>query len=126
MEMMLLIHSEKDYEVALEASEVLFGKGTIDVMNAWDEKYLLSVFDGVPTYHCTREIFSASIIDILAEHTTVLSSKSEARRMLQGNSVSVNKQKITLNFNVDESTLILGKYLIVQTGKKNYHLLVVE
>ncbi len=125
-EMMTLVHSENDYRTAVEASEVLFGKGTIDVMNQWNEKYLLSVFDGVPTHFCSLNSFPVSAVDLLSGLTSVLPSKGEARRMLQGNAVSVNKQKITPEFTVETSMLIQNKYLIVQTGKKNYHLIIVQ
>jgi tyrosyl-tRNA synthetase len=127
-EMMIMIHGEKELQTAIEASEVLFGKGTIDIIKTWDEKTLLGVFEGVPIYNCPSSVFDlgCSIIDLLAEHTSILSSKGEARRMLQSNAISVNKVKANDAFTLNSSQLISGKYLIIQTGKKNYHLIVVE
>jgi tyrosyl-tRNA synthetase len=125
-EMTLMIHGEKEYQTALDASEILFGGGTVDVMNTWDEKTILSVFDGVPSYRCSKGIFSEPlpVIDLLAVHTNILPSKGEARRMLQGNAISLNKQKVSAEFMVDASLLLNNRYLLVQTGKKNYHLLI--
>ena len=124
-EMMIFIHGEKEYKIAVEASEVLFGKGNIEVIRNWDEKTFLSVFDGVPKYNCSKSILNdCSIIDMIAEYTSILSSKGEARRMLQSNAISVNKEKVTIDFVVNDSSLINGKYLIIQIGKKNYHLIV--
>jgi tyrosyl-tRNA synthetase len=125
-EMTLMIHGEKEYQTALDASEILFGSGTVDVMNTWDEKTILSVFDGVPSYRCSKGIFSEPlpVIDLLAVHTNILPSKGEARRMLQGNAISLNKQKVSAEFMVDASLLLNNRYLLVQTGKKNYHLLI--
>jgi len=127
-EMMKMIHGEKELQTAIEASEVLFGKGTIDIIKTWDEKTLLGVFEGVPLYNCQASVFElgCSVVDLLAEHTSILSSKGEARRMLQNNAISVNKEKANDALTINSSQLISGKYLIVQTGKKNYHLIVVE
>jgi tyrosyl-tRNA synthetase len=127
-ELMLMIHGEDDYLAAIEASEVLFGKGTIDIIRKWDEKTLLSVFDGVPVYHVSSATFESpcSVIDLLSGHTNILSSKGEARRMLQNNAVSVNKEKVNAGFEVVKEMLLNEKYLIVQSGKKNYHLIVVS
>lgn len=125
-DMMFMIHGENEYRTAVDASEVLFGRGTVDTIKMWDEKTLLSVFEGVPTYKCSPGILtdSLSVIDLLAQHTQVVSSKGEARRLLQSNAIALNKVKISADFVVDQSVLINGKYIIVQTGKKNYHLIV--
>ncbi len=125
-EMMLMIHGEKEFKTVVDASEVLFGKGTVDVIRSWDEKTLLSVFDGVPTYKCSSDIFNSpvSVVDLLAQHTMVLPSKGEARRLLQSNAVSINKEKVGSEFIADKSLLINNKYIIVQTGRKNYHLII--
>lgn len=127
-QMMILIHGEQDLKIARDASEVLFGKGTIESIRSWDEKTMLSVFEGVPTYHCSKEILKSpcSIIELLSTHTGVLASKGEARRMLQSNALQVNKVKMDENAEIDITMLLNSKYLIIQTGKKNYHLVVVE
>jgi tyrosyl-tRNA synthetase len=125
-QMMIFVHGQHELKTAMEASEVLFGKGTTDIINTWNEKTIHSVFEGVPTYNCSKGLLDTpcSIIDILAEHTNILKSKGEARRMLQSNAISVNKEKVSSEFEVLSSILLNEKYLIIQTGKKNYHLVI--
>ncbi len=127
-EMMLMIHSENDYNTAAEASEVLFGKGTIEMIKKWDQNTFLSVFEGVPVYECDKNVVEkqCNIVDLIATHTHILSSKGEARRMLQNNAISVNKEKVNDQQNIDSSFLLNDRYIIIQTGKKNYHLIVVK
>ncbi len=127
-EMMLMIHGENDYQTAVEASEVLFGKGTIDVIKKWDEKTLLSVFEGVPVHRCFKSVLSdqCHIVDLLSGLTNIMQSKGEARRMLQNNAISVNKLKVNQEYLINDTVLLNEKYLIIQTGKKNYHLVVFE
>lgn len=127
-EMMIMIHGEKEFQTAVEASEVLFGKGTIDVMNTWDEKTLLSIFEGVPKHRCQKSVLAdqCQIADMLSGHTSIMTSRGEARRMLQNNAVSVNKVKVGPDFLISEDSLLNQKYLIIQTGKKNYHLVIFD
>lgn len=127
-EMMLLIHGEEELKIAVDASEILFGKGSFDQIKNWNNQTLESIFEAVPKYSIKKEIISqaVSIIDLIAEHTNILKSKGEARRMLQSNAISVNKQKVNPEFNVDLTEFLNEKYLIVQTGKKNYHLIIIE
>lgn len=122
------IHSEADYLSAVEASEILFGKGTAEALHRLDEETLISVFEGVPQYEISTADLAAGIgiVDLVAEKTTIFPSKGEARRMLKDGGVQVNKTKVSDEFTVDASQLLSGKYLLVQKGKKNYYLLIVK
>ena len=112
----------------MEASEILFGKGTSETLSKLPESVLLSVFDGVPQSQIKAEILNEdiSIVDFISEHTKALSSKSEARRMLKGNAISINKNKVGEDFVVNKESLINNKYIVVQSGRKNYHLVIVD
>ncbi len=126
-EVTCLVHSEADYQVAVEASEILFGKGTEETLRKLDEATFLSVFEGVPQFEVASSALASgiNIIDLLAEKTAVFPSKGEARRTIAGGGVAVNKVKIeSPEQMVDHSGLIGGKYLLVQKGKKNYFLLI--
>jgi tyrosyl-tRNA synthetase len=122
------IHSEADYVSAVEASEILFGKGTAEALHRLDEETLISVFEGVPQYEISTADLSAGIgiVDLVADKTTIFPSKGEARRMLKDGGVHVNKTKVGEEFTADASQLLSGKYLLVQKGKKNYYLLIVK
>src|ERR1035437_2273703 len=126
-EVTCMVHSEADYNLAVEASEILFGKGTEETLRKLDEATFLSVFEGVPQFEIAKAELEAgiNIIDLLAEKTSVFPSKGEARRTIAGGGVAVNKVKVE---GPDEiiatSKLIGGKYLLVQKGKKNYFLLI--
>ncbi|MEA5111444.1 Tyrosine--tRNA ligase [bioreactor metagenome] len=122
------IHSETDYLSAVEASEILFGKGTAEALHRLDEETLISVFEGVPQYEISTADLSAGIgiVDLVADKTTIFPSKGEARRMLKDGGVHVNKTKVGEEFTADASQLLSGKYLLVQKGKKNYYLLIVK
>lgn len=123
-EITLRVHSEEDYNTALEASQILFGKGTTEMLHKLDEKTLLSVFDGVPQFDVDREVVTGKtgIIDFVAEKTDIFKSKGEARRMLKDNGVSVNKEKVKEDYELSENDLLNDKYVLVQKGKKNYFL----
>tara|TARA_B100000676_G_C18072085_1_gene845014 strand:- start:800 stop:2068 length:1269 start_codon:yes stop_codon:yes gene_type:complete len=114
------VHSKKDLEVAIKASNILFGKSTATDLSALDEKTFLSVFEGVSQFDISKSELKGSIVDFLTENTTIFSSKGDARRMVHGNSISVNQEKITEEFTVSLSTLINDKYILIQKGKKNY------
>jgi len=122
------VHSEEDYLAAVEASEILFGKGTTDTLKKLDERTLLSIFDGVPQSQISREEILSGIplVDFLTEKTNIFPSKGEARRMLKDNGVSVNKTKIQEDFVVSQTDLLNDKYILVQKGKKNYYLVVTK
>ncbi|HXC04233.1 MAG TPA: tyrosine--tRNA ligase [Bacteroidia bacterium] len=123
------VHSEPDYKAALEASELLFGKGTAEGLKNLSEEMLLSIFDGVPKFDVSRsEIESGiTIIDLLAEKTKVFTSKGEARKMLQGGGVFINKSKVeSAEGTIGPGDLLNNKYILAQKGKKNYYLLTVS
>jgi tyrosyl-tRNA synthetase len=122
------VHDEESYETALAASNILFGNATQDSFASLDEETFLAVFEGVPTFHIHQSDLESgvNIIDLLSEKSSVFPSKGEARKMLQGGGLSLNKQKIEdLNLLVQTANLINQKYLIIQKGKKNYFLFVV-
>ena len=118
------VHSEEDYNAAVEASQILFGKGTTETLRKLDEKMLLIVFEGVPQSQVPLATIEAgiNIVDFLADETNIFGSKGEARRMLKVNGVSVNKEKVRDDFQVGAKDLLNGKYILVQKGKKNYFL----
>ena len=127
-EITCLIHGEENYETALEASQILFGNATSETLKKIDEDTFLSVFEGVPQYEISAADLKAgiTIVDFLADKTAIMSSKGEARRALKGNGISINKEKVNEETVVDESHLIDGKYILAQSGKKNYFLVVVK
>ncbi len=116
------VHSEKDYEAAVNASEILFGKGTAESLAALSEQMFLSVFEGVPQFEMPASVLEngCGIVDFLAEHTRIFASKGEARRMLKDNGVSLNKNKVGDDYTVTPDCLLNGRYVLVQKGKKNY------
>lgn len=122
-----MVHGEAELQKAEDASQILFGKGTTEMLHRFDEATLLSVFAGVPQSFISREVFSAKtdLVELLTTHAAVFASKSEARRLLKENAVSINKEKVTEQTCPDSTMLLNGKYLLVQKGKKHYHLVVV-
>ncbi|NNC96035.1 MAG: tyrosine--tRNA ligase [Chitinophagales bacterium] len=122
------VHSKSDLTKAIEATNILFGKSTKDQLVDLSERDILEVFEGVPTFHIGRDDLSSSpgIIDFLAGTTEILSSKGEARRSVKENSISVNKEKVGDAKLVSDSDLISDKYIVVQKGKKQYFLVVVD
>ena len=128
-EVTCMVHSEEDYNAAVEASGILFGNDTHDALMKLDEDTLLSVFEGVPQYEVSRSLLEAGVkaVDLFAEHSQVFASKGEMRKLVQGGGVSVNKEKLTaFDEVITTDRLIGGKYLLVQRGKKNYFLLIAK
>ena len=128
-EITCLIHSPEAYEAAVEASQILFGNATSDALKRLDEDTLLAVFEGVPQYDILRSDLEAgiSIVDLLADKTSIMSSKGEARRALKSNAISLNKEKVTdQELIVNAEYLIDDKFILLQSGKKNYFLLNVK
>ena len=118
------VHSIEDLQAAMEASEILFGKGTTETLMKLSEETLLSVFEGVPQSEVAGSEIAKSlnIVDFLADMTHIFATKSEARRMLKEGGVQINKAKVDETFMVDRHILSNGKYILVQKGKKNYFL----
>jgi tyrosyl-tRNA synthetase len=120
------VHSEADYNAAIEASEILFGKGTTESLQRLSEEDFLSVFEGVEKFELNRSQLDSGIpvIELLADKTNIFPSRGEARKMLAGGGVSLNKTKVeNAEMVIDSSHLINGKYLLAQKGKKNYYVL---
>jgi tyrosyl-tRNA synthetase len=125
-EVTVLVHSRTDYEGAVEASQILFGKGTTESLKKMNENTFLSVFEGVPVFDVGMEIITngVSAADLLAEHSQVFASKGEIRRLVQGGGLSINKLKIdNADLIVGKEYLLNNKYLLIQKGKKNYFLI---
>ena len=122
------VHGEEEYNKAVEASEILFGKGTTDTLKRLDSATFLSVFEGVPTFEVSKEeiLQGINIIDLLAEKTQILASKGEVRRALKENSLSVNKEKVKEDFVTSNNDLLNAQYILVQKGKKNYFIIVAK
>lgn len=128
-EITVMVHSREDYELAVEASQILFGQGTAELLKKLDEETFLSVFDGVPQFKFSAEELKpgVKVVDLLAEKAPVFPSKGELRRTVQANGLSINKEKVTdPDMIMTPEFLIGGKYLLVQKGKKNYFLLIAE
>lgn len=127
-EITVQVHSEADYNAAVEASEILFGKGTTEALRNLSEKMFLAVFDGVPRCEMGRATLEAGVgmIDFLSQETGIFASKGEARRALKENSVSVNKEKVNEETPVNTSLLLNNAYILVQKGKKNYYVVQVR
>jgi tyrosyl-tRNA synthetase len=123
-ELTCMVHSEEQYNAALETSTVLFNGG-LSELSKLDETTFLDVFDGVPHYSILKTELEqgTGILEFLTEKTAVFPSKSEARKMIQGGGVSINKEKVESHeLVVNETHLIKNKYVIIQKGKKNYYL----
>lgn len=120
-EVTVWVHNREEYEKALKASEILFGRSTAEDLVQLDEETFLEIFDGVPQKEIARnEVLGSSIVDLISEKSNFLKSKGEARRELAGNAISINKEKVNDSFEVSETDLIDGKFLLLQKGKKNY------
>ena len=127
-EVTVMVHGREEYEKALAATEILFGKATKESLLKLDEKTLLAVFSGVPHFEVARaEAVSAKAVDLFAEKTQCFASKGEMRKLVQGGGVSLNKEKLSaFDKTITEEDLLDGKYLLVQRGKKNYYLITVK
>ena len=124
-EVTTMVHSEQDYLSALEASNILFGNATAETLAKLDEETFLQVFEGVERYEISNNELAAGIgpLDLLAEKTQIFPSKGEARKMIQSNGLSLNKEKLTdPQTPITTGQLLNGKYLLFQKGKKNYYL----
>ena len=128
-EVTVMVHSEEDYNAAVDASNILFGNATAETLHRLDEATFLSVFEGVPQFKVSRDLLAGGVkaVDLLAEHAKIFASKGEMRKLVQGGGVSVNKEKLeAFDKELTADSLLNGKYLLVQRGKKNYYLVVAE
>ncbi len=128
-EITVMVHSREDYEMAVNASEILFGKSTSQSLRAIDEETFLQVFEGVPQFIVSREKLAEGIkaVDLLTEEATVFPSKGEMRKTVQSGGVMINKEKLeSFDEIIDLARLIGDKYILTQRGKKNYFLLIAE
>lgn len=125
-ELTIMVHSEKDYEMAVNASNVLFGKSTKETLESLDDQTFLSVFEGVPTFEVSKGQLSDGIklSTLTVEQTPTFKSKGELRKLIANGGVSINKTKITEDITVTNANLINDKFLLVQQGKKNYTLVI--
>jgi len=126
-ELTKLVHSEADLTFAIQATEILFGNATTEVLQSLNENQLLQVMDGVPTVNIDAAKIAAGydIVELLAD-TAIFPSKGEARKMWQAGGIGINKEKITTEFTtVTSAQLLQGKYILFQKGKKNYYLAIV-
>ncbi|MFT2007725.1 tyrosine--tRNA ligase [Pontibacter sp. 13R65] len=121
------VHSEEDYQAAVDASEILFGKGDLETLRGLKEDVLLSVFEGVPQVQINRDAYQQvpTVSDLLSEATEgqVFASKGEAKKMIKNGGVSINRQKVQGPDDALAFELLQQKYLVVQKGKKNYYLI---
>ena len=128
-EITVMVHSEEDYNAAVEASGILFGNATSEQLRKLDEDTLLSVFEGVPQFDISRDQLSQGIkaVDLMTEMANIFSSKGEMRKTVQGGGVAVNKVKLqAFDTLIDSKELLNDKYILVQKGKKNYFLLIAK
>ena len=123
-EVTVMVHSREDLDMAIAASNILFGKATRETLEQLDEATLNDVFKDVPHYTISRDQLGQPVVDIFCqEGWQIFPSKSEMRKLVKGNGVSLNKEKLTaFDRPVTAEDLIDGKYLLVQRGKKNYYL----
>jgi tyrosyl-tRNA synthetase len=125
-EMTSTVHSHDELEAAVEASQILFGKGTTDSLRRMNEKMFLSVFEGVPSFDIKTEILKGGVTfaELCTGYTQIFASKGELRRMTEGGGVSLNKVKVeNPDIKISGKQLLNNKYLLVQKGKKNYYLI---
>lgn len=128
-EVTIMVHSDDDYQAAVEASNILFGNSTSDALKKLDEDTLLAVFDGVPQFKIDRKALEegTKAIELLTDLAAIFPSKGEMRKLVQSGGVSLNKEKLAGQDDlIGTEYLLNNKYLLVQKGKKNYFLLIAE
>ena len=127
-ELTTMVHSAQDLESAEKASEILFGNSTAESLKALTEDLFLEIFEGVPQARIPREELSGGLdmIGALSAKTGFLKSNGEARRELKQHSISVNKTRVDEAYTITEADLIRDRFVLLQRGKKNYFVLVVE
>ncbi len=125
-EMTVMVHSRRDFDQAVEASNILFGKGTTESLRRMDERTFLSVFDGVPVFDIEASVIGSGITvtELCAGYTKIFPSRGELRRMVQGSGLSINKARVdSPEMIIGPGLLLNSRYLLVQKGKKNYFII---
>lgn len=126
-EITLMVHGIENYEAVIEASEILFGKGTTDTLKKIKEDIFLSVFEGLPIFEIETVNIEMNIIEFLTEYSGVFNSKGELRRLISGGGLSINKEKVENdNREITRADFLNGKYILIQKGKKNYNIIKVK
>jgi len=128
-EVTVMVHGQEAYRQAVEASEILFGKGTSETLSQLSEKNFLEIFEGVPQFTVERSVIESqpTVLELVSQATAVFPSKGEARRLIESGGLSINKEKIgSPDEKIGPDKLLNNKYLLVQKGKKNYQLIVVK
>ena len=128
-EVTVMVHSEEDYNAAVEASGILFGNATSEALKKLDEDTLLAVFEGVPQFEVSRDALAEGVkaVDLFVDNAAVFASKGEMRKLVQGGGVSLNKEKLNaFDQVITTADLLDEKYLLVQRGKKNYYLVIAK
>src|SRR5574344_2013128 len=128
-EVTIMVHSEEDYNAAVEASGILFGNSTSDALKKLDEDTLLAVFEGVPQFEVSRDALTLGVkaVDLFVDNAPIFASKGEMRKLVQGGGISLNKEKLTaFDKEVTAADLLDNKFLLVQKGKKNYYLVIAK
>ena len=126
-EVTVMVHSREDFDAAVEASNILFGKSTKESLLKLDEQTLLDIFEGVPQFEIGKDQLGQPAVELFTQAAAVFASKGEMRKLVQGGGVSLNKEKLAeFDRVITADDLIDGKYLLVQRGKKNYYLVTVK
>ncbi|RNC92561.1 MAG: tyrosine--tRNA ligase [Allomuricauda sp.] len=127
-EITVMVHSKNDFDKAVKASNILFGKSTSDDLKTLDEDTFLDVFEGVPKAEISKDELAAGLdmIGALAAKTGFLGSNGEARRELKQNAISVNKEKVGEDYKITQTDLINDKFVLLQRGKKNYFVILIR
>jgi len=128
-EVTIMAHSEKEYQVAVDASQILFGQGTKETLMNLDIETFMLIFNGVPQFNVDKSLIQngVPVFDLLAESTKVFNSKGEARRLMNENGLNLNQEKMTDPEKlVNSSDLINDKFILIRKGKKNYFLIIAE
>ena len=123
-EITIMVHGQEAYDNAIAASQLLFGNVSAEVFRSMDERTVREVFANVPSFEVKADEFPCNVLDLLAVKTAVFPSKGEARKMVQGGGVSLNKDKVgDINYEVTSADVINGHYILAQKGKKNYFII---
>ena len=123
-EVTIMVHGQEAYDNAIAASQLLFGNVSAEVFRSMDERTVREVFANVPSFEVKADEFPCNVLDLLAVKTAVFPSKGEARKMVQGGGVSLNKGKVgDINYEVTADDVINGHYILAQKGKKNYFII---